>query len=138
MFIIIHLRYAMTFDQHNLITMSTDSITIIHISYAMTFGTFYNFHFRVNCHKFLPFKREVNYSIDFNFRFRCDPLFLEIKRKHCKFFTNVPTFRVYVNEIEYPFKGTNLPTSHNCSRQEILRLHEINSPLSSMNWSYWI
>lgn len=52
---------------------------IIHISYAMTFGTFYNFHFRVNCHKFLPFKREVNYSIDFNFRFRCDPLFLEIK-----------------------------------------------------------
>lgn len=102
------------------------------------FGTFYNFHFRVNCHKFLPFKREVNYSIDFNFRFRCDPLFLEIKRKHCKFFTNVPTFRVYVNEIEYPFKGTNLLTSHNCSRQEILRLHEINSPLSSMNWSYWI
>lgn len=78
---------------------------IIHISYAMTFGTFYNFHFRVNCHKFLPFKREVNYSIDFNFRFRCDPLFLEIKRKHCKFFTNVSTFRVYVNEIEYPFKG---------------------------------
>lgn len=112
---------------------------IIHISYAMTFGTFYNFHFRVNCHKFLPFKREVNYSIDFNFRFTCDPLFLEIKRrKHCKFFTNVPTFRVYVNEIDYPFKGTNLPTSHNCSRQEILRLHEINSPLSSMNWSYWI
>lgn len=59
MFIIIHLRYAMTFDQHNLITMSTDSITIKiislnvyynNISYAMTFGTFYNFHFRVNCH----------------------------------------------------------------------------------------
>lgn len=58
----------------------------------MIFGMFYNFYFRVNCYKFLFFKREVNYFIDFNFCFRCDLLFLEIKRKYCKFFINVFNF----------------------------------------------
>lgn len=40
MFIIIHLRYAMTFDQHNLITMSTDSITIKIISLNVYYNTY--------------------------------------------------------------------------------------------------
>lgn len=81
----------------------------------MIFGMFYNFYFRVNCYKFLFFKREVNYFIDFNFCFRCDLLFLEIKRrKYCKFFINVFIFCVYVNEIEYLFKGMNFLISYNC------------------------
>lgn len=40
MFIIIHLRYAMTFDQHNLVTMSTDSITIKIISLNVYYNTY--------------------------------------------------------------------------------------------------
>lgn len=60
---------------------------IIHLSYARIFGTFYYFHFSVNfdlltfCNKFLPFKREVNYSIGFNFRFGVTRYFWKYKKK---------------------------------------------------------